>query len=72
MFINKFFFRLIVLFTYGITNDNVNIQNVTDVNKTTIYYNMTALHPSFSYTFIIQIMDLFNNTKNENSVLFCE
>ena len=72
MFIIKFFFRLIVLFTYGITNDNVNIQNVTGVNKTTIYYNMTALHPSLSYTFIIQIMDLFNNTKNENSVLFCE
>ena len=67
---------------YGITKDNVNnetttyhhvyIKNVTDVNETTIYYNITGQHPSLNYTFTVYIMDLFNNTKNEDHVIFCE
>ena len=51
---------------------SVYIQNVTDVNETTIYYNITGLCYSLIYTFIIQVMDIFNNIKDQNHIVFCK
>ena len=58
--------RSVVLLTY------VKCKNVTDVNETTIYYNITGLCHSLSYTFIVQVMDIFNNMKNKNHIGFCK
>ena len=38
----------------------VYIKNVTDVNETTTYYNITGLHPSLNYTFTAYIMEFKN------------
>ena len=46
--------------------------NSTDVNETTIYYNITGLHPFLNYTFTTYIMDLFNRKKNKDYVIFSE
>ena len=64
---------------YGKTKDNVNNEtmsydpvyiNAINVNETTITYTITGLHPSLSYTFSVYIMDLFNNTKDQDYITF--
>ena len=65
----------------GKTKDNVNNETMfyvpvyisaTKVNETTIYYTITGLHPSLNYTFFVYIMDLFNNTKDQDYITFCK
>ena len=77
----KSFPHLCNITIYGITNDNVNNEtmsydpvyiNATNVNETTTNYTITGPHPSLNYIFTVYIMDLLNNTKNEDSVIFCE
>ena len=55
-----------------IIHHSVYIQNVTDVNETTVYYNITGLHPFLNYSFIAYIMDIFNNIKNQNYATLCK
>ena len=42
--------------------------NSTNDDTTTIYYNITGLHPSLNYTFTAY----FNNTRTEDHIIFCE
>ena len=41
-----------------------------NVNETTITYTITGLHPSLNYTFSGYIVDLFNNTKDQDYITF--
>ena len=44
----------------------------TKINATTIPYNITGLHPFLNFTFTAYIMDIYNNTKNKDSIIFCK
>ena len=55
-----------------IIHHSVYIQNVTDVNEKTVYYNITGLRPSLNYTFTALVLDLYKNTNNKAEVIFCE
>ena len=46
--------------------------NATKINETTTNYIISGLHPSLNYTFSGYIMDLFNNTKDQDYVTFCK
>ena len=52
--------------------DPVYINGTKENKTTTVYYNITGLHPFLNYTYTGYIMDLFNSTKSEDHVIFCE
>ena len=65
---------------YGTTNynnktvsyDPVYVNGTKQSKTTAVHYNIFGLHPYLNYTFTVYIMDLYNNTKDEDHVIFCE
>ena len=65
---------------YGTTNynnktvsyDPVYVNGTKQSKTAAVHYNIFGLHPYLNYTFTTYIMDLFNNTKDEDHVIFCE
>ena len=64
--------HIIIIYIYFQIKGFPHLCNVTDVNETTLYYNITGLHPSLYYTFTAYIIDLYNNTKDEDHIIFFE
>ena len=54
------------------TNHQLQIIGHNDKHNATLHYNITGLHPLTNYTFILYIIDYFNNTKDKEQIIFSE